>query len=174
MQRRIRSMILCALFAAICALLSQLSIPLPFTPIIINLATIAVFTAGGMLGAKRGAAAMLLYVALGAVGVPVFHGFQGGLGMLAGPTGGYLIGYIAGAFVVGLLVKTDCGFWRFCAAMLAGLAACYALGTAWFMLSTGTALGASLTMCVLPFMPGDLAKIALSAFLCQRLRPILK
>lgn len=145
---------------------------------------------GGILGKKYGSISLIVYILLGAVGVPVFAGFKGGLGVLAGPTGGYIIGYLAAAFLTGLLVElvftktgTDPGqrsaksstsrFIGIILAMIAGLAACYALGTAWFMISTGTGLGAALISCVIPFLPGDAAKIIVGALLVQKLRPVI-
>lgn len=98
---RTRLLILSALFAALTAVGSWISIPLPFSPVPINLATLSVFLAGGLLGPAGGAASQAVFVALGAVGLPVFHSFTGGVGILAGPTGGYLIGYIAAAWIAG-------------------------------------------------------------------------
>ena len=178
------ALVLCGIFAALMAICSFITIPLGFTPIPINLATLGVFLTGGILGKKYGS------ILLGAVGVPVFAGFKGGLGVLAGPTGGYIIGYLAAAFLTGLLVElvftktgTESGqrsaksstsrFIGIILAMIAGLAACYALGTAWFMISTGTGLGAALISCVIPFLPGDAAKIIVGALLVQKLRPAI-
>ena len=96
-------LILCGIFAAVTAICSLITIPLGFTPVPINLGTLAVFLTGGVLGKKYGTLSMTVYVLLGAAGVPVFSGFRGGLGVLAGPTGGYIIGYIAAVLVIGLL-----------------------------------------------------------------------
>ena len=93
------SLVLCGLFAALTAICSYITIPLGFTPVPINLATLAVFLAGGLLGKKYGTASIAVYVMMGAVGIPVFAGFQGGVGVLAGPTGGFIAGYIAAAFL---------------------------------------------------------------------------
>ena len=178
------------IFAALMAICSFITIPLGFTPVPINLATLGVFLTGGILGKKYGSISLIVYILLGAVGVPVFAGFKGGLGVLAGPTGGYIIGYLAAAFLTGLLVElvftktgTDSGqrsakastsrFIGIILAMIAGLAACYALGTAWFMISTGTGLGAALISCVIPFLPGDAAKIIVGTLLVQKLRPAI-
>ena len=87
-------MTLTALLAAVTAACSWISVPLPFTPVPINLATLAVFLAGGLLGAKYGSISIITYVLLGAIGVPVFNSFTGGIGIITGPTGGYIIGYI--------------------------------------------------------------------------------
>ena len=92
---------LCGLFAALMAICSFITIPLGFTPVPVNLGTLGVFLAGGILGRKYGTISIAVYVLLGAVGVPVFAGLRGGLGVLAGPTGGYIIGYIVAAFLAG-------------------------------------------------------------------------
>ena len=194
---------LCGLFAAITAVCSWISVPLGFTPVPVNLATLAVFLAGGLLGRKYGSIAMAVYALLGAVGVPVFAGFRGGLGVLAGPTGGYIIGYIAAAFLVGLIIEIGLSGqehvyspedsagdgprnsalqmrsgrtreYLVCViAMIAGLAACYFLGTIWFIITTHTGVWASLTACVFPFLPGDALKIAAAAILVQKLHRLI-
>ena len=102
---RTANLALCGLFAAITAVCSYVSIPLGFTPVPVNLATLAVFLAGGILGSRYGTISLAVYTLLGAAGIPVFSEFRGGLGVLAGPTGGYIIGYIAAAFLTGLIVE---------------------------------------------------------------------
>ncbi len=165
----LKGMILAAVFAALTGILTQVQIPLE--PVPINLALFSVYLAGALLGPKYGLLSMLVYVLLGAVGVPVFSGFSGGLHKLVGPTGGYIAGYILCVFVVGLLSRRwNFRFAALSVAMLAGLAACYALGTAWFMIVTGRDLATSLGLCVIPFLPGDAVKIALAALLAGRLR----
>lgn len=174
-------MALCGLFAALMTICSYISIPLGFTPVPVNLATLGVFLTGGLLGRKYGTISMAVYVLIGAIGIPVFSEFRGGLSVLAGPTGGYIIGYIAAAFLVGLIIDgmmKDRGAGQSRArqlvicvvAMIIGLLACYLLGTVWFIVSTHTGVAASLTMCVLPFLPGDALKIAAGAILVQKLR----
>ena len=144
-------------------------VPLPFTPVPINLGLLAVWICGGMLGA---------------VGVPVFAGFGAGLGALAGPTGGYIIGYIPSVILFGLLVnraentersrKTIAGFLLVAVRGLPAIAACYALGTVWFMVTTGRGLTESLVMCVIPFIPGDVLKVVAAVAVCEALRKPLK
>lgn len=176
-------MALCGLFAALMTICSYISIPLGFTPVPVNLATLGVFLTGGLLGRKYGTISMVVYVLIGAIGIPVFSEFRGGLSVLAGPTGGYIIGYIAAAFLVGLIIdgmmkdrgagaaQTRSRQLAICAgAMIVGLLACYLLGTVWFIVSTHTGVAASLAMCVLPFLPGDALKIAAGAILVQKLR----
>jgi len=157
-------------------------IPLPFTPVPINLALLAVWVCGGVLGPKKGAIAILVYILLGAVGVPVFVGFNAGLGALAGPTGGYIIGYLPSVIVFGLLAgrgeagsgrMNAMGFLFFVVKGLPALAVCYAFGTAWFMVTTGVGLVESLVMCVLPFIPGDVLKIIAAAVIIRALKKSL-
>lgn len=165
-----KKMILCALFAALTAVCSMISIPLPFTPVPINLATLSFFLAGGLLGSRYGAVSQVVYVFLGAVGLPVFAGFTGGLGIITGATGGYIIGYVAGAWLIGLMTeKLGHGFYRNIISMVCGLAVCYTLGTLWFMFITSTGFAAALMMCVVPFLIGDAIKITAGAILVKKL-----
>ena len=172
---------LCGLFAAIMAVCSIITIPLGFTPVPINLGTLGVFLVGGILGKKYGTISMVVYVLLGAVGIPIFAGFKGGLGVLAGPTGGYIIGYILAAFAIGLIIdtffkRTDSAVKQYavCAlAMITGLVLCYLLGTIWFIVSTGTGIWASLIACVFPFLLGDGLKIAAAMILVRKFRMLL-
>ena len=99
-------LVLCGLFAALMAICSYITIPLPFTPVPINLGTLGVFLAGGILGRKYGSVCVAVYILMGAVGIPVFSGFQGGLNVLVGPTGGYIIGYLAAAFTIGAIIDS--------------------------------------------------------------------
>lgn len=174
-KSHIASLLLAALFAAVTTICSWINIPLPFTPVPINLATLAMLLTGGLLGPKYGTISMTVYVILGAIGAPVFHGFTGGLGIIAGPTGGYIIGYIAGALVCGIIVKYlwKKGFLMLLAALILGTFACYLFGTAWFIVSTGSGLIAALLMCVVPFLIGDGIKIVIAFFLIKKLKPIL-
>ncbi len=145
-------------------------------PVPLSLASFAVFMAGAVLGPKRGTAAAALYLAIGLTGIPVFSGFTGGFQKLAGVTGGYLIGYLPCAFLSGLGgEKEDPGRkWMLPAFMAAGTAVLYLLGTAWFMAQTGKAAGAALSLCVLPFLPGDAAKIIAASLLSGPVRKAVR
>ena len=168
-----KRMVYCALFAAIIAVCAQLQIPM--TPVPVSLATFGVMMGGLLLGWKGGVAAVAVYLLLGAVGAPVFAGFHGGAAVLAGPTVGYLIGYLPCAALAGLgIASWQEKFWGRCLLLTAGALACYALGTAWFMRQSGRGLADSLSLCVLPFLPGDAAKIALASLLTPRLRKSIK
>mgnify|MGYP005788893225 FL=1 len=168
-QTKIKAMTLCALFTALAAVVSQIAIPL--APVPVNLATFAVFLAGGLLGGKLGALSQIVYVLLGAFGLPVFAGMTGGFGRIMGPTGGYIAGYVVAAYLTGLLIeRLPRGFWSGVFAMICGLAACYALGTLWFLYLTGNDLVSALGVCVVPFLPGDAIKITLASLITHRLK----
>ena len=170
-----KTLALIPLMTALLAVFAWISVPyvVPFT-----LQTMAVFLAAGLLGWKGGTLAVALYLLLGAVGLPVFAGFKGGAAALLGPTGGYLIGFLATAVLVGALGQRFTRWWQSALAMAAGLLACYALGTAWFVaVYTQTkgpvGVGAALMWCVVPYLLPDAVKIALSVVLVQKLRPVL-
>ena len=170
----VRRLVFAALSTALIAVLSQAQVPLPgLVPV--SLATFGVMTAGLLLGWRGGLMSVAAYLLLGAAGVPVFAGFKGGVSALAGPTGGYLIGYLPFAAISGLtLIKGRDTFLSRCVYLLLGTLACYALGTAWFAHATGRTAAESLSLCVLPFLPGDTAKILLASFLAPRIRGAMK
>ena len=151
-----RSLVLCALMAALTAICSQIQIPLPMVPI--NLALFAVHLSGALLGWKYGALSMVVYALLGVIGVPVFAGFGSGPAVLFGKTGGYILGYVCIALCTALAVKFTKNPVLIGLAMALGLAVCYTLGTAWFMVITGAGFAQSLAWCVTPFVLPDIAK----------------
>lgn len=162
-----------AVFAVIMAICSWISIPaaVPFT-----LQTFGVFIAAGVLGGKRGTLSVLVFILLGAVGIPVFANFSGGIGVLAGPTGGYIIGFLFSALVMWAMEKLP-GKKSIMqiVSMVVGLVICYAFGTAWFMVVYGKANGpvglvTALGWCVFPFIIPDFIKIALAYVLSRKLR----
>ena len=164
--------------AALIAVCSWVTIPLPAVPI--TLQTFAVFAALGILGGARGTAAVAVYIALGAAGVPVFSGFKGGIGALLGVTGGYIVGFLFSAGVYWLVTT----LWKRPAAsrivgMIAGLAVCYAFGTCWFVIAysrtTGAVgYGAALMKCVVPFIFPDAVKLALAYVISSAVRKRIK
>ena len=149
-----------ALMAAITCILAPLSIPIG--PIPISLTNLAIYLSLYLLGWKWGASSYLIYLLLGAAGMPVFSGFTGGLGILMGNTGGYLVGFLPMAILAGWVIDHSRSRLIQLCGMLAGTAVCYVLGTAWFcFLGTTTPL-AALSLCVFPFIPGDLLKMLLA------------
>lgn len=165
----IRRMTRVALLAAALCVLAPLSVPVG--PVPLTLASLGVYLAAALLGPAEGTAAVALYVLLGALGVPVFSGFTGGVQRLAGVTGGYIIGYILCAAVAGLLWRRDGPVWRLALALVCGTAVLYAFGTAWYVAQTGTPLWSALLLCVVPFLPGDAAKIMV---ICGGVPPLKK
>lgn len=165
-----------ALFAVVITVCSWISIPfaVPFT-----MQTFGVFCALGVLGGRRGTLAVLIYIFMGAVGLPVFSGFKGGFGVLLGPTGGYIAGFILSALIYWAATR----LWGnktiiSAAAMAAGLLLCYAFGTAWYMYVYAAANGpvglfTALSWCVFPFILPDAVKIALAVLVSKKVSGIV-
>ena len=185
----VRDLVLIGVFAALLAVFSWISIPtvIPFT-----LQTFGVFLALTLLGGKRGTLAILVYLLLGAVGLPVFSGFTGGFGRILGTTGGYMVGFLAIGILYILFEKLSAGerfrgktgscsrrtarrtLWE-AITLILGLFICYAIGTAWFLfIYTGqdgaVSLGTVLGWCVFPFILPDLVKLALALAVGRRIR----
>jgi biotin transport system substrate-specific component len=165
------------IFTAIIAIFSWISIPtaVPFT-----LQTFAVFLALGILGGKLGFFSVLVYIILGAVGIPVFAGFSGGMSHLLGTTGGYIVGFLllAGAY---WLITALAGekFYIKIIGMVVGLLLCYTFGTAWFMYvyiakNGPVTLMRVLGWCVFPFIIPDAVKLALAIIISSKLSKFIK
>lgn len=169
---KVKDMTMTALFAAMICVMAPWSFSAGAVPI--TLATLAIYLASLVLGWKRATAAVVIYILLGAVGVPVFSNLTGGLQKLVGPTGGYIAGYIPLALIAGLIADRLENAWGYVIALLAGTLALYALGTAWFCVSLGKDLGYAMGVCVLPFLPGDAIKVALATIIAIKLRPLVK
>ena len=162
-----------AIFVSIMTICSWISIPMaiPFT-----LQTFAVFVTIGLLGRKKGFLSILIYIFLGIVGLPVFSNFKGGIGSIIGPTGGYILGFLFIAIVMGTLIKVlPKNNISLVISMVVGLIFCYTFGTAWFIFfytnSSGpiTILNA-LSLCVFPFIIPDLVKIGLASIIINKLK----
>ena len=162
-----------ALMAAVLCVLGPLSVPIGAIPI--SLSNFVICLAAWLLGARFGTLSVAIYLAIGLVGVPVFSGYGAGIAKLAGPTGGYLVGYLLMAFIGGLFIEKSKGQPVVSAVgLILGDAACYVLGTIWFMILTGADLVSALGWCVLPYLPGDAVKIVLAAVLTMQLDKRLK
>ena len=169
----VKELVLTAMFAALIAVCSIISIPIGAVPV--TLQTFAVCLSAAMLGWKRGTLAVTVYILLGIAGLPVFAGMKGGIGVLAGPTGGYIVGFIPAALIIGLIAdKTMRRALPLSLSMVGGVLVCYAVGTIWFMIVTGRGLGEALMLCVVPFLVFDAVKIALAVLLSNRLSKIIK
>ena len=164
---------LTALGAALIAVCAFIAVPAGAVPV--TLQTFAVCAFAGAAGAKRGCAAVGVYLLLGLAGVPVFSGFRAGPGALFGPTGGYLFGFLATALIVGFAAKRRRSFPALAAAMAAGLLADYAVGSLWYAAvclrgAEAVSPGAILTACVMPFLLPDAVKLVCAALLVRALR----
>jgi biotin transport system substrate-specific component len=168
-----------ALMAAVTAVAAQIAIPLPFSPVPFTLQVPAVVLSGLLLGSRHGALAQAIYVLVGAVGVPVFAGFKGGLGVIFGPTGGYLVSYPLAAAVAGLAAYavarssrrralTSSLLWG-----VAALAVIYAIGATWLSFVTDLPLAVAVAQGVLPFVVFDLVKVALAALVAVAAAPAI-
>lgn len=165
-------MVYIAMGAVVIAICSWISIPMPVS---FTMQTFAVFSVVGLLGGKRGTASIIVYILLGAIGLPVFSGFTSGIGVLLGTTGGYIVGFAGTALLMWGMEKISGNRSVILAgSMLLGLLVCYLFGTVWFMEVYGKTMGSVglatvLGWCVLPFVIPDLIKIALAVVLTRRL-----
>lgn len=174
-----KKLVLCAVTAALTCVLAPVSFVIG-TVIPVTLATFAVMLSGVLLGGRWGALSQLIYLLLGVIGLPVCAGWTPALSRLAGPTGGYLVGYLPLAFICGAIYaawgRGSRGFRRYAAligGMAAGTVVLYAFGTAWFCIYSGAGVGYALSLCVAPFLIGDGVKIAVVAVIAPQLEKAL-
>ncbi|QBD79639.1 biotin transporter BioY [Ktedonosporobacter rubrisoli] len=146
---------------------AQISIQLPFTPVPITGETLAVLLVGAALGSKRGALAMLMYLGYGFLNLPIFAGGKGGFAYMTGATGGYLLGFVVAAFVVGWLCERglEQSFLTSVLAMLPGSVIIYALGAGWLMFLFHLNLAQAFLQGILPFIVGDVLKLVIAVAL---------
>lgn len=166
-----RQMALIGVMTAVTCILGPFAIPIPFSPVPISFTNLALYFTVYVLGMRYGTVSYLLYLLLGTAGLPVFSGFSGGMGKLTGPTGGYLIGFIFMAAVCGYFIDKFPGKRGLhVLGMAVGTAIAYAFGTVWLSGQLGISFTAGLGVGVLPYLPGDAAKIFLAVFIGPRLR----
>lgn len=165
-KTRTKEFCMAGLLAACTAVLAQIVIPIG--PVPFNLAVFGAFLAGMLLSPGMAVLSMTTYWLMAAIGLPVMAGLQGGLGAVLSPTGGYMAGYLLLAGCTALVAERPMPMRL--AGMALGLVLCYTLGTVWFICATGTALSAALAMCVLPFIPADVAKGIAAAWLAQTIK----
>ena len=165
-KTRTKEFCMAGLLAACTAVLAQIAIPIG--PVPFNLAVFGAFLAGMLLSPGMAVLSMATYWLMAAIGLPVMAGLQGGLGAVLSPTGGYVAGYLLLAGCTALVAERPVPMRL--AGVALGLVLCYTLGTVWFICATGTALPAALAMCVLPFIPADVAKGIAAAWLAQTIK----
>lgn len=174
MNTKTKELTLTALMAAIICVLGPLSVPLPFSPVPISLTMIGIYLAVYAVGMVRGTAAFLIYLLLGLVGLPVFSGFTGGPAKLAGPTGGYLVGFIFTGLISGFFVDR---WWKnrliSGVGMILGIAAAYLFGTIWLAYGAGMTFEQALALGVIPYVGFDLVKIVVLVIVGPELKKVL-
>ncbi|MGI6559419.1 MAG: biotin transporter BioY [Limnochordia bacterium] len=166
-----RKMLLISLMAVVTAALSFVRLPLPFSPVPVTGQTIGVMLSGALLGGAPGALSQGIYLLLGLVGLPVF---AGGAGALFGPTGGYLWGFVLGAYIIGRLWEgnPEASFRRSLLFMTAGLVVVYGLGLVQLSMVAGFSLRQGLVAGVLPFLPGEALKVVGATILARRIKRV--
>jgi biotin transport system substrate-specific component len=168
----LRMTVYASLMAALTAAGAYLAIPIGPVPIVLQ--NLFVFLSGLLLGSRWGAASVGIYLLAGALGLPVFAGGGGGIGHFAGPTGGYLLGYLPAVYVIGLI---SCGSRKQAIldiiAMVAGSLIVYAFGLFWLKILTKMSLAKTLAVGMFPFLPGDALKIAAALPISKALRPVI-
>ncbi len=160
-----KGMLLSGLFGALTAIFSQIIIPVGAVPV--SLATLSVMLSTAFLGKKWGTLSQIIYVLVGMIGLPVFHGMQGGIGVLTGPTGGFLVGYPLFAWIMGWMIERNRSL---VFSMIAGTAGCYLLGSIWFWILTKGTVWSVLLSCMIPFLPVDGLKMMIAWWLTKRLK----
>lgn len=170
-----RRIVFTALFAALIAVCGFISIPIPGTPIPIVLQNMLVVLTGLMLGPVWGVAATVLFLVSGALGLPVFSGGTGGIARLMGPTGGFLYGYALATLVSGLIAQrpkygTKTPVWRLVLATVLGFVVMYIPGVLHFLRVMDKPISQTMTLCVIPYIPGDAVKIVVAVLLSTKLR----
>ncbi len=173
MNTHVRSLCVTALFATLLTVGAWITIPVGMPPY--TMQSFVLYCALWLLPFRQSFAAVALYLLMGAIGLPVFAGFQGGFGVLLGPTSGYLLGFLLMPLIMLGAKNTAASRVLFCAL---GSLSCYLLGTAWYTVAYGSltlaGLTAALVQCVLPFILPDAIKLTLAVLVCKRLEPHIK
>lgn len=190
----IRPMILASMFAALTAIGAFIKIPLPFSPVPITLQVLFVLLAGLLLGSRWAVTSMMVYVLLGIIGLPVFSGGTAGIGVLLGPTGGYLVGFVVGAYVIGIIAEhgvcdendaanrnkssnnnhNHIGTIRSIVASLSGLAVIFLFGVIWLSIAADLSITKAMAVGLVPFIPGGIIKVAAAVVIADRLKPMIQ
>lgn len=160
-----KGMLLSGLFGALTAVFSQIIIPLGAVPV--SLATLSVMLSAALLGKKWGTVSQVVFLLVGVLGLPVFYGMQGGIGVLMGPTGGFLLSYPFFSWFVGWMIEHNRPF---VFSMIGGTVLCYLFGSVWFWILTGGTLWSVLLSCVIPFLIGDGLKIFVAWWVTKRMK----
>lgn len=171
--QQLKSMVYASLMAALIAVGAYIAIPIGPVPIVLQ--NLFVMLAGLLLGSRWGLISIAIYLLAGAIGLPVFAGGTGGIGKFLGPTGGYLVGFAAAAYLIGYISERSRGriLYDVCA-MVAGTLVIYLVGVSWLKVVTGMSLTKALSVGMLPFLIGDALKIGAAIPIARAIRPLIK
>jgi len=175
----VADLVFTALFAALTAVCAVIAVPMPMTAVPVSLLVLGVFLTGGLLEKKKAFFAEMVYLLIGAVGVPVFAGFSSGVGVLFGPTGGYLLASPIMAFVIAWIAQPFRNSRRtvltgmLAVGMISALLMCYLLGTAWFCIYKKMTVLQGLGYCIFPFVLPDVIKLVVAVSVTAVLQPVL-
>ena len=170
-----KQLALAGVMTAVICILAPFAIPTPFSPVPITLGTLMLYIAAYVLGMKLGTISCLIYLLLGAVGLPVFSGFSGGFAKVAGPTGGYMLGYIFLVVIAGFFIEHFSGKLIFAIlGLILGTAFCYLFGTIWLGVQMNLSLPQALADGVIPYLPGDIIKIIIACLFGPKLRAAIQ
>jgi biotin transport system substrate-specific component len=170
----VKKLTLAAVMTAVMAVCSQIAVPVPFAGVVLSLGTFAVFCTGLLLSPRYALLSLTAYVLLGAAGAPVFAGFAGGVGVILGPTGGFIFAYPVMAFVTASFVRKKHTYIRAALGTLTAIIVCYTLGTVWYSFWAKIDFSAAFVLVGLPFIPFDTFKAACAIVFCKQVRKILK
>ncbi len=172
---RVKEMTLTGVITALFCICGPLAVPLPVSPVPISLTNLVIYLALYILGMRRSLISYLLYLLIGFIGVPVFSGFTGGPAKLLGPTGGYLAGFILLVLIGGLAIdRRTANRWICLAGMVLGTAVCYLFGTLWLARQAQMPFAGALAAGVIPFIPGDVCKMAAAMLIGPEIRKRLR
>jgi biotin transport system substrate-specific component len=164
-----RQLTLIGVMTAVTCILGPLSLPIGVIPI--SLTNLVIYFTVYALGRKRGTLSYIVYLFIGLIGLPVFSGFSGGFSKLFGPTGGYLIGFIFMAFISGIFIDKFSNKIYMCfLGMILGTIVTYIFGTAWLAYQTNMTFNMALTVGILPFIPGDIAKMVIASLIGPQIK----
>lgn len=174
-RSHIKELTITGLMTAAVCIIAPFSIPIPISPVPISLTNFAIYIIVYAVGLKTGTISYFIYLLLGTAGLPVFSSFSGGLGKLAGPTGGYLLGFLFLAFIQGFFMKMWPGSNVFAIiGMIVGTVICYLFGTAWLAFQADLSFPAALAAGVIPYLPGDTVKILIAAITGPKIHNAVK
>ncbi|WP_250674367.1 biotin transporter BioY [Paraclostridium ghonii] len=162
MKLNTKDLIICAMFASITAILAQIAIPLPFSTVPLTMQVFAVTISGVILGAKKGFISQVIYILLGAIGMPVFAQMSGGAGIIFGYTGGFIMAFPLMALLIGYISEKYNSISSIMISMILALIINYTIGTLWYSFVAGVGFMEGFMVCVVPFILIDLVKVGLA------------